>query len=62
VTPEQQRWAEALQVVKMKSDAAEAFVAERLETLRDDPAGIERWCATGARVAELRAAERRFES
>jgi hypothetical protein len=54
MTPEQERWAEALAVIEMHGEAAEAFVSERVAALATDPAGIARWQEIGRRVAQLR--------
>jgi hypothetical protein len=54
VTQDQERWAEALAVIQIHSDAAETFIAGRVEGLASDPAGVERWQEIGRRVAQLR--------
>ncbi len=59
MTPDMERWAEALQVVKMEGDRAEAFVAERMRALADDAAGRARWRAIGRRVEQIRDAAKR---
>lgn len=54
-TPDQERWAEALHVLKTHGPSAGRHVAERITALRaqDDAAGVERWLAIGARVEQL---------
>jgi hypothetical protein len=59
LTPELERWAEALQVIKMMGDGAEEFVAERMRALADDPAGRARWEIIGRRIALVREAAAR---
>jgi hypothetical protein len=54
MTPDQERWAEALAVIQMHGDQAEAFVAERLVALVSDPAGIARWQEIKRRLTDLR--------
>lgn len=61
MTPEQERWAEALAVLRMHGTEAEAFVAKRIETLAGarDTAGVARWQAIAARMRQVREAEQR---
>ncbi len=56
LTPERERWAEAALVERFHGDTAEAFIAERIETLAlvDDQAGVTRWTAIAARLGQLR--------
>jgi hypothetical protein len=42
MTPEQERWAEALAVLKMYGDGAERLIADRIAALAGDPAGVRR--------------------
>ena len=53
MTPEQERWAEALWVLNEHGPQAEAFVAKRIVDLanRFDIAGVERWEAIAHRLA-----------
>ena len=60
MTPDEERWAEALQVLKMCGAEAEMFVAERIATLigTGDAAGIARWQEVGRRMMQVQEAER----
>ena len=55
MTPDEERWAEAGQILKWKGDDASAFVAERLTALGSagDVAGVERFQAIATRLAGL---------
>ena len=61
MTPEQERWAEALAVLRMHGAAAEAFIAERIGTFAGagDAAGVTRWQAIAVRLDQVQDAERR---
>ncbi|WP_082006525.1 DUF6961 family protein [Sphingomonas sp. ERG5] len=54
MTPDRERWAEALAVERQHGDRAPAFIAERAAALAlaGDIAGIARWIA--ARIDQLR--------
>ena len=52
MTPEQERWAEALAVLRMHGTGAEAFIGERIATLA-------RWQAVATRLRQVREAEYR---
>jgi len=56
VTPNQERWAEALSVEEIHGDTAPAFIAERIGALalQGDEAGVERWRQIAARLDQLR--------
>jgi hypothetical protein len=55
MTPDQERWAEALAVHKQHGEGAPSFVAERIGALAlaGDIDGIERWKAIAARLDQL---------
>ena len=55
MTPEEERWAEAGEILKWKGDAAGPFVAQRIATLAaaGDRAGVERFEAIGTRLEAL---------
>ena len=55
MTPDEERWAEAGQILKWKGYEASAFVAERLAALgrAGDLAGVERFQAIAIRLIEL---------
>ena len=53
MTPDQERWAEALQVIKMHGDDAEAFCWSRIAALYGDPWGQQRWREIRHKVVEL---------
>lgn len=57
ITPEQERWAEALAVHRRHGAQAPLFVAERLGALAlaEEYAGVERWMQIAQRVDALRA-------
>ena len=61
MTPDQERWAEALAVLRMHGDEARDFVIERLTELAiaGDRAGVARWREIEARVDQMREAEER---
>ena len=56
MTPNQERWAEALSVEEIHGDTAPAFIAERIGALalQGDEAGVERWRQIAARLDQLR--------
>ena len=56
LTPETERWAEALAVERMHGDGASAFIAERVATLAraGDGAGVTRWLEIAACLDGLR--------
>ena len=60
VTPEQERWAEALAIERLKGEQAGAYLDERIATLaeRGDTAGVRRFEAIRARWRELQCAAR----
>ena len=55
MTPEQERWAEALSVLRLHGDRARVFVAERIGALAlaGDVAGIQRWKEIAAKLQQL---------
>lgn len=59
MTPDQERWAEALAVFSSHGNRSEAFIAERLAALADDPAGRTRWRLILDRVRQVQAAAAR---
>lgn len=56
MTPDQERWAEALKVEQIHGDSAPAFIVERIVTLAEegDLDGIERWQQIAIRLDQLR--------
>lgn len=58
MTPDEERWAEALAVQRQHGEAAPVFVAERIGTLalEEDLWGIRRWKEIAARLDALAAA------
>lgn len=56
MTPDQERWAEALAVERIHGGAAEMHVVGRILelTLAGDEAGCARWRAIGERLERLR--------
>lgn len=56
LTPDQERWAEALAVQKHYGEQAAKHVASRIDALADaeDLEGVRRWNEIGARLARLR--------
>lgn len=52
MTPDQERWAEALAIEKWKGDDAPRYVAERIGalTLEDDEAGVQRFREIAVRL------------
>lgn len=56
LSPEEERWAEALAVQRQHGDNADAFVAERIGALAlmGDDAGVARWREISARLDRLR--------
>ena len=59
MTPDQERWAEALAIEKWKGADAPAFIAERLATLSraGDAAGVQRFRAIETRFEQLSGSE-----
>ena len=57
MTPDQERWAEALQILRWKREAATAYVEERIDALNaaHDQAGAARFSAIRERLVRLRA-------
>ena len=55
MTPDQERWAEALMVLRQHGDFARVFVAERIGALavQGDAAGIRRWKEIAAKLHQL---------
>ena len=60
MTPEQERWAEALAIEKLKGEQAGDYLDERIATLgtKGDAAGVRRFEAIRARWRELQGAAR----
>jgi hypothetical protein len=56
VTPEQERWAEALAIDRQLGEQAHVHIAERIGSLavQGDMAGVERWKQIAARLDQLR--------
>ena len=56
MTPDEERWAEALAIIKWKGDAAEAYVIERLVALHSaaDRQGMQRFGLIADRIRQLR--------
>ena len=56
MTPDQERWAEALAIERQHGDRAPVFIAERIGALAlvGDEAGVERFRQIAARLDELR--------
>lgn len=59
MTPERERWAEALAVYRIHGERASDHIAERVTQLAraGDMQGVERWCAIATRLDELIGAE-----
>jgi hypothetical protein len=57
MTPDQERWAEALAVERMHGDDSPRFIAERIGELAiaGDWNGVERWREIAARYDQLHA-------
>jgi protein-disulfide isomerase-like protein with CxxC motif len=57
LTPEQERWAEALAIERLHGEGAPRWIAERIGTLAlaGDDAGVERFREIAARLDQLRA-------
>ena len=55
VTPDQERWAEALKVEEIHGDSALIYVADRIGALalEGDLEGVERWQQIAARLDRL---------
>lgn len=55
LTPDQERWAEALQIEKMHGDRASVFIVEQIGTLArvGDAAGVSRFREIAARLDQL---------
>jgi hypothetical protein len=60
LSPERERWAEALKVEKIHGDTAPEFIAGRVAALalEGDTAGVERWMEIAARLDRLRSGPR----
>ena len=58
MTPDEERWAEALAVQRRHGEGAQVFIAERIGTLalEGDLSGIRRWKEIAARLDALAAA------
>ncbi len=58
MTPDQERWAEALAIERLHGDRAPVWVAERIGALAlaGDAAGVERFQQIAKRLGELRCA------
>ena len=58
LSPDRERWAEALAVERMHGDQAGDFIAERIATLGSvgDVAGVARWTDIADRLMELQRA------
>jgi hypothetical protein len=56
MTPDQERWAEALAIEKWKGEGAPLYVAERIGALAlvEDAAGVARFREIAARLDQLR--------
>lgn len=56
MTPEQERWAEALAIERQHGEDAPRFIAERIGALAlvGDQEGIERWKAIATKLDEIR--------
>ncbi|MGN6277700.1 MAG: DUF6961 family protein [Sphingomonas sp.] len=56
MTPEQERWAEALAIERQHGEDAPQFIAERIGALAlaGDQEGIERWKAIATKLDEIR--------
>lgn len=54
MTPDQERWAEALAVERHHGEDAASFVAERVGALAGDTEGIKRWKEIATRLDQLR--------
>ena len=63
MTPEEERWAEALAVQRLHSDHAPRHVAERIGALAlcGDQDGVERWRAIARRLDTLLSARGRVQ-
>jgi hypothetical protein len=60
LTPDQERWAEALAIERWKGAMAELYIEERIASLSlaGDAAGVERFVQIAMRLAQLRQGER----
>lgn len=58
LTPEQERWAEALAVERAHGEGTPAFIADRVRALalQGDGNGVQRWRDIAAKFDELQAA------
>ncbi len=58
LTPEQERWAEALAVERAHGEGTPAFIADRVRALalQGDGDGVQRWRDIAAKFDELKAA------
>ena len=56
LTPDQERWAEALAIERLHGEHAPAYVAERIGALAlaGDEAGVERFWTIAVRLYQLR--------
>lgn len=56
MTPDQERWAEALAIERLHGDRAPVWIAERIGALAlaGDAAGVERFREIAARLDQLR--------
>jgi hypothetical protein len=56
VTPDQERWAEALKVEEIHGDSAPVYIAERIGALAEegDLEGVQRWPQIAIRLDQLR--------
>lgn len=63
VTPDEERWAEALMVERLHGDRATIHVAERIGALAlaGDAVGVSRWKEIAARLDQLRGERRAAE-
>lgn len=61
MTPDEERWAEALAIERWKGPNAAAYIAERIATLgaAGDLAGVERFVAIRTRFEQLQARDGR---
>ncbi|GAA0326050.1 hypothetical protein GCM10009087_40460 [Sphingomonas oligophenolica] len=56
MTPDQERWAEALKVEEIHGDSAPVYIAERIGALAEegDLEGVQRWQQIAIRLDQLR--------
>lgn len=57
LTPDEERWAEALAIIRIHGDRAEAFISERVASLaaQGQADGVARLEAIATRITQLRA-------